>query len=161
MTDIERRVSAAADDAELQRMMGPFCASADRRLRSLDALASDVSDAAAALARRFSEDAAKTRLAETLSVFADLIDRIGVADRENEARRRSEERAAGRAKRKAPVARDAERRADDEACIVDKLLVQVRRGNFDLHRSRRTLYQRAVDLMNSNGDTIDLDSKAK
>ena len=104
------------------------------------------------VAVHFSEDPAKMKLADCFAVFADLLDKIDVARKENEARRKQEERAVRLAEEKAkqalvaasspagqkklsPGGRKMASPEEEEVCIVDRLLSDIRRGDFKLRKA--------------------------
>lgn len=96
----------------------------------------NVKDASARLARHFCEDPDKFQLEECLKLFADFFRRTDEVHKENEQRQKQEQRGAQRTvtnnlKNKKSVLKSA----DSEACLVDRLMAEIRSGTFKLRRS--------------------------
>ncbi|XP_076038925.1 inverted formin-2-like [Oratosquilla oratoria] len=103
------------------------------------------------LAHYFCEDEKKFSLQECLSVFNTLRDKILQAEKDNEARKQREERIKRRAaeqkrleeeRRKAEAAGVPLRKkgvvpppTDDGGCVIDRLLNDIRKGDFKLKKS--------------------------
>ncbi len=91
------------------------------------------------------------KLADCFSVFSDLLDKIDNARKENEMRRKQEERTVRLAEEKAKQAllaastpgsakkttsgRKIPGPEEEEVCIVDRLLSDIRRGEFKLRKA--------------------------
>lgn len=117
---------------------------------SLNGILQEIEMASKQVAIHFSEDPAKMKLADCFGIFSDLLDKIENARKENEARRKQEERAARLAEEKAKQAllspssspskkvsglRKTPGSEEEEGCIVDRLLSDIRRGDFKLRKA--------------------------
>ena len=95
------------------------------------------------LAQHFSEDPAKIKLNECFAIFSDLLDKITSAKKENEMRKKQEARAALLSSQKSQesptdsaVKRSSRKSVvQEEVCVVDRLLADIRRGDFKLRKS--------------------------
>lgn len=125
---------------------------AKEKVLVLEQVLVDTDTAFRSVAIHFSEDPKKLKLCECFSIFAELIDKIEVARKENETRQKQEERAARLAAEKAILAASPQgslgrpsgkkilsskmSSTNDDICIVDRLLGEIRRGEFKLKKSR-------------------------
>lgn len=104
------------------------------------------------VAIHFSEDPAKMKLSDVFTMISDLITKIEIARKDNEMRKAQEERAARLAAEKAlqvlspksPKSQSTKKTLDssfnspeEDVCIVDRLLADIRRGEFKLKKSTR------------------------
>ena len=128
-----------------------FLTEAEGKVTNLEVVLNDIESASKQLAIHFSEDPAKIKLADCFSVFSDLLDKIDNARKENEMRRKQEERTARLAEEKAKQAllaastpgsakkttsgRKIPGPEEEEVCIVDRLLSDIRRGEFKLRKA--------------------------
>ena len=141
----------AANDDQLNSLMKDFIASSWDNLQSLQQLSDDIVMAANKLAHHFCEDPTKMKLNEALSIFSVLLDKIAAAKRENEARKKQEERAARLAAQRAAAQTESAQASgasaasrkmaarkppeQEEVCVVDRLLADIRRGDFKLRKA--------------------------
>lgn len=131
-----------------------FLAEAKEKVLAMQRVLLQIEKSACSVAIHFSEDPAKMKLSDCFNMFAELINKIEVARKENEMRQKQEERAARIAAEKAIQAASPQSStngsrgrknlssnksfpADDEVCIVDRLLSEIRRGEFQLKKSTR------------------------
>merc|ERR1712137_1385984 len=97
------------------------------------------------LALHFSEDPSKFVLIDCFSIFSDLLEKIAVARKDNELRRKQVERKARLAAereqqlKEGPSTKFGTRKTvvEEEVCVVDRLLSEIRRGEFKLNKSRQ------------------------
>lgn len=106
----------------------------------LQKLLGSVKESAKDLALHYCEDPEKFCLEECFKLFADFFDKITQAKIENEQRKKQEERKAHSEKEKSNVSRRFNKNqnhkpAQDETCIVDKLMEEIRSGSFKLRRT--------------------------
>lgn len=124
-------------------MVLDFLKSAKERVDVLEQLLSDIDDITRSIAIHFSEDPSKLKLSDCFTIFSDLIVKIETARKENATRKIQEERAAKLAAEKAmqtstssDVQRNLTKRKEsfkaDDVCVVDRLLCEIRRGEFKL-----------------------------
>lgn len=113
----------------------------------------EIENAIRSVAIHFSEDPNKLKLSDCFTLFSDLINKIETALKENEMRRKQEERAARLAAERALQASSPQSKsgspvkrintgqnsscAEDDVCVVDRLLADIRRGEFKLKKSTR------------------------
>ena len=114
----------------------------------------EIENTTCSVAIHFSEDPTKMKLSDCFNMFAELINKIEMARKENEIRQKQEERVARLAAEKAIQTASPQNSkngsigkkilsgkksspADDEVCIVDRLLGEIRRGEFQLKKSTR------------------------
>ena len=120
----------------------------------LEQMLLEIDNAVRSVAIHFSEDPNKFKLSDCFSMFSDLINKIEMARKENEMRKKQEERAAKLAAEKAEKAQSSQNTkngspgkkidsgrksscAEDDVCVVDRLLADIRRGEFKLKKSTR------------------------
>lgn len=122
------------------------------KVLALEQVLLEIESSVRTLAIHFSEDPAKMKLSDCFNAFSDLIVKTEMARKENEMRKVQEERIARLAAEKALLAASPsktksgspKKRADDskspegdDVCIVDRLLADIRRGEFKLKKSTR------------------------
>ena len=103
-----------------------------------------VETASKKLAIHFNEDPSKFVLIECFTIFSDLMDKIAAARKENDLRHKQEERKAKLAAEKEQQLKDGPtmkvgtkkpvQESDD--CVVDRLLSEIRRGEFKLSKTK-------------------------
>lgn len=106
---------------------------------------SEVETAAKQLALHFSEDPSKFVLLDCFNIFSELLDKIAMARKDNDLRHKQEERKAKLAAereqqlKQGPSARVGIKRSipEEEGCIVDRLLTEIRRGDFKLNKLQK------------------------
>lgn len=139
--------------AGLTEFKNDFLVKAKEKVLLLEQLLVEIDSAFRSVAIHFSEDPTKLKLSECFGIFSELINKIEMARKENETRQKQEERAARLAEEKAILAASPQgsvsrspgkkiasgkwSSADDDICIVDRLLGEIRRGEFKLKKSRR------------------------
>lgn len=117
-----------------------FLGNAKKTLESLDKLSSEIDGVTHSLATYFNEDPSKFKLSDCLTVFSHLISKIEAARKEYALRTAQEERAAKLAAERAITAasekenpkKKKESPKDDDVCLVDQLLSEIRKGEFKL-----------------------------
>lgn len=131
-----------------------FLVEAKEKVLAMQNVLLQIENSTCSVAIHFSEDPAKMKLSDCFNLFAELINKIEVARKENEMRQKQEERAARLAAEKAIQAASPQSSTngspgrknlsgkksfpvDDEVCIVDRLLSEIRRGEFQLKKSTR------------------------
>jgi hypothetical protein len=77
-------------------------------------------------------------ISEVFCLFADLLDKVEIARRENEVIKMQEKRAAARLGEQ-KLSREGNRKMksgkiDEEICVVDRLFADIRRGEFKLKK---------------------------
>ena len=151
---------ATANDQQLDQLTNQFLDSAKDKLASLQRLVDEIDRASLKLAQHFSVDLAKMKISEVFTIFSDLADKIAKAAGENEQRKKVEERTARLAAQK-QAQKESQQQAQDsvtdgnnginsstekksgrrnivpqeEVRVVDRLLADIRRGDFKLRKS--------------------------
>ncbi|XP_069674281.1 inverted formin-2-like isoform X2 [Periplaneta americana] len=97
----------------------------------------NVKDALTHLACHFCEDPKKFSAEECFKLLADFFRKVDQAQMENEQCQKQEERAARRAENAAKVGgkKSALKPENSEVCLVDKLMEEIRSGQFKLRRN--------------------------
>lgn len=106
----------------------------------LEKLLGCVKESAKDLALHYCEDPEKFCLEECFKLFADFFDKTTQAKIENEQRKKQEERKARSEKEKSNTPKRVNKNknskpAQDETCIVDKLMEEIRSGSYKLRRT--------------------------
>lgn len=129
-----------------------FLVEAMENVLALEQVLLEIESSVRTLAIHFSEDPTKMKLSDCFNVFSDLIVKTEMARKENEMRKVQEERVARLAAEKALLAAspsntkngtlkkrtdDAKSPEADDVCVVDRLLADIRRGEFKLKKSTR------------------------
>ncbi|XP_046647643.1 inverted formin-2-like [Daphnia pulicaria] len=150
--DLQKELLVA--DPDLIDFMKGFLVEAKEKVLAMQNVLLQIENSTCSVAIHFSEDPAKMKLSDCFNLFAELINKIEVARKENEMRQKQEERAARLAAEKAIQAASPQSSTngspgrknlsgkksfpvDDEVCIVDRLLSEIRRGEFQLKKSTR------------------------
>ncbi len=130
-----------------------FLTEAREEVATVDTIISDISTAIGDVANYFCEDQAKMNISEVFSLFADLLDKIDTARKENEVIKMQEKRALARLadNEKQKFSSESKRKIksekiDEEVCIVDRLFADIRRGEFKLRKRNSENKEDKFDL---------------
>lgn len=134
-------------------MQPDFLTEATEEVAIVDKIILDISYSISQVAIYFCEEPAKMNISELFSLFADLLDQIEIARKENEAIKMQEKRAAARLadNEKLKMSNENKRKMkfekmDEEVCIVDRLFADIRRGEFKLRTRYSGNEEEKLDL---------------
>ncbi|KAL1117398.1 hypothetical protein AAG570_004724 [Ranatra chinensis] len=123
---------------EIRHQFADFMRDALDKVANLDKLLSKVKETGKKLAVHFCEDPETFQLEECFNIFADFFDKTQKASLENEQRKRQEEHMARmeveRAKAKIVKRQKKTELPEEEECLVDMLMKEIRGGTFKLRR---------------------------
>lgn len=134
-------------------MQPDFLTEATEEVAIVDKIILDISYSISQVAIYFCEEPAKMNISELFSLFADLLDQIEIARKENEAIKMQEKRAAARLADNETLKMSNENKRkmkfekmDEEVCIVDRLFADIRRGEFKLRTRYSGNEEEKLDL---------------
>ena len=122
-----------------------FLTEAHEKISTVEHNVKEIDGASRSLAVHFSEEPSKFILSECFSIFSDLLQKIEMARKENVVRQKQEERMAKLAAEKERQVKDGPvgklrtstiTSKEEEVCVVDRLLEDIRRGEFKLNKAR-------------------------
>lgn len=126
-------------DADFRRHFGSFVQRAQGQLRELSASLDQIGQLSSRLAEHFCEDENRFSVEECLHIFNNFCEKVKLAQKENEERRRNEERAERlKSTRTAGKTGHPKKPASppvEEVCVVDRLLAEIRQGSFKLRKT--------------------------
>lgn len=139
VTSIDKQLESEKSSEDVRNQFESFIKAAKQEMDEIRDEMQRITELSTKVAEHFCEDKANFKLEEFLTIMKTFCEKVQQCQKENEQRRLQEEKAERRRKAQAEVkAKPKEPRKipsqEDDGCIIDKLLVEIRKG-YSLRKS--------------------------